>query len=533
MSSRAERAKEPSQTERGERRGLPTGRKLLPRSVINGEGLTRACAQLRFRSGAVWHGGKAAINQETAASSPRSQPRRARLQLRGAQTCRPVSERGKLPTPSLKSVRFSSGEHHPARAELFSSAFWTTLLVPERRRTPGSCGQRGPRRGRDPATAPLTVRRGPRAARPALTISERPSRQAFWKRACLSSWGRSLKPVYLICGNRAQSEPRRADKRSAQTALPALPGPSAQTFRPPPHLALAAQLPEELLVLELAALVGDDPRHGAGPPLPSARPALSRPRHSPRPLLAPAGAPPLPLPPPSLLPSPPLLPPRAHSRCRRPLCSPSLPSDFLPASRTPPNSRAIHNSAPPPRMRLVAPRRAPGARAPPSEAGRGGGGNRATSSARSEPPPQGWGSREPPASLCRAGSRGSFRLPTAGASGPSAAWGRAPSALRWAQSFQSSSVSSAFCALRWAQPPQPPRTLQPPQPYSEHSPLSPMVGAVPSVSLSSLSSLSHIQFTSKAQNTAPTATHFSPLPGPCPYRTHTTCPKPFIPPSPP
>lgn len=31
-----------------------------------------------------------------------------------------------------------------------------------------------------------------------LTTSERPSLQAFWKRACLSSWGRSLKPVYLI-----------------------------------------------------------------------------------------------------------------------------------------------------------------------------------------------------------------------------------------------------------------------------------------------------------------------------------------------
>ena len=30
------------------------------------------------------------------------------------------------------------------------------------------------------------------------TISERPSLQAFWKRACLSSWGLSLKPVYLI-----------------------------------------------------------------------------------------------------------------------------------------------------------------------------------------------------------------------------------------------------------------------------------------------------------------------------------------------
>ncbi len=32
-----------------------------------------------------------------------------------------------------------------------------------------------------------------------LTISERPSRHAFWKRASLSSCGRSRKPVYLIC----------------------------------------------------------------------------------------------------------------------------------------------------------------------------------------------------------------------------------------------------------------------------------------------------------------------------------------------
>lgn len=35
-----------------------------------------------------------------------------------------------------------------------------------------------------------------------LTISERPSRHAFPKRACLSSCGRSRKPVYLICKQR-------------------------------------------------------------------------------------------------------------------------------------------------------------------------------------------------------------------------------------------------------------------------------------------------------------------------------------------
>lgn len=117
--------------------------------------------------------------------------------------------RGELPTPSLRSVRSSSGEHHPARAGLFSGALWTALLAPERRRAPAGCGQRGPRRGQEPAKRPADSTARPGAARPALTISERPSRQAFWKRACLSSWGRSLKPVYLICGNRAQSEPRR------------------------------------------------------------------------------------------------------------------------------------------------------------------------------------------------------------------------------------------------------------------------------------------------------------------------------------
>lgn len=66
-----------------------------------------------------------------------------------------------------------------------------------------------PEARREPAKRPADSTTRPGAARPALTISERPSRQAFWKRACLSSWGRSLKPVYLICGNRAQSEPRR------------------------------------------------------------------------------------------------------------------------------------------------------------------------------------------------------------------------------------------------------------------------------------------------------------------------------------
>lgn len=67
-----------------------------------------------------------------------------------------------------------------------------------------------------PAASPKLLQREPSAARPGaggpagsaapLTISERPSRQAFWKRACLSSCGRSLKPVYLICGEQgAQS----------------------------------------------------------------------------------------------------------------------------------------------------------------------------------------------------------------------------------------------------------------------------------------------------------------------------------------
>lgn len=55
----------------------------------------------------------------------------------------------------------------------------------------------------------------------------------------------------------------------AHSLLPPLPPAGtprhpARRFRPAsPHLTLPAQLPEELLVLELAALVGDDPRHGA------------------------------------------------------------------------------------------------------------------------------------------------------------------------------------------------------------------------------------------------------------------------------
>lgn len=53
----------------------------------------------------------------------------------------------------------------------------------------------------------------PRAGARRLTISERPSRQAFWKRVWRSSWGRSLKPVYLICkaetARNQESNPRR------------------------------------------------------------------------------------------------------------------------------------------------------------------------------------------------------------------------------------------------------------------------------------------------------------------------------------
>lgn len=139
-----------------------------------------------------------------------------------------------------------------------------------------------------------------------LTISERPSRQAFWKRAWRSSWGRSLNPVYLICkaetARNQEPNPRRRPRARPPRAAPIrtsrvcgqtaararLPlhgrrrgvpgGRAAQTFlRPgplgarrglrPPHLTFAAQLPEELLVLELASLVGHDARH-----LPALRP---------------------------------------------------------------------------------------------------------------------------------------------------------------------------------------------------------------------------------------------------------------------
>jgi hypothetical protein len=171
------------------------------------------------------------------------------------------------------------------------------------RRRPEPAGPRGPRATSDP--------RPPRSPRPPrrLTISERPSRQAFWKRVWRSSWGRSLKPVYLICKAERPAEIRRAIRGSArppapirasrdcgQTACPGeiaprrvrprgVPGYRAgQTFlragplgarrglraaRPAasPHLTLAAQLPEELLVLELASLVGHNARH-----LPALRP---------------------------------------------------------------------------------------------------------------------------------------------------------------------------------------------------------------------------------------------------------------------
>lgn len=80
------------------------------------------------------------------------------------------------------------------------------------------------------------------------------------------------------------------------------------------HLALAAQFPEELLVLELAALVGHHPRHGDGDGA-AASPAQ---RGSPCPLLAPRSPGPTrrgrshhrpPPQPPRTQPPPPRLPP--------------------------------------------------------------------------------------------------------------------------------------------------------------------------------------------------------------------------------
>lgn len=161
-----------------------------------------------------------------------------------------------------------------------------------------------------PAQQVTRARLGARRPQPRrLTISERPSRQAFWKRAWRSSWGRSLKPVYLICkaetARNQEPNPRRCSRARPPRAVPirtsrvcgqtpararlplrrrrrGAPGHrAAQTFlRPgplrarrglraarPPHLTFAAQLPEELLVLELASLVGHDTRH-----LPALRP---------------------------------------------------------------------------------------------------------------------------------------------------------------------------------------------------------------------------------------------------------------------
>lgn len=157
-----------------------------------------------------------------------------------------------------------------------------------------------------PRAPGLPDRPPPRRHRPRrLTISERPSRQAFWKRAWRSSWGRSLKPVYLICKaerrtarnhkpnpRRRPPAPRGADKSQSRVCgrtaaaerrparrprranfpppgpTPGAPRPPRPPARPPhPHLTLAAQLPEKLLVFELASLVRHDARH-----LPALRP---------------------------------------------------------------------------------------------------------------------------------------------------------------------------------------------------------------------------------------------------------------------
>lgn len=100
------------------------------------------------------------------------------------------------------------------------------------RRRPLSSGSRGGR-GVVPGTRPGPARSfppksatsdppgRPRAPRPRrLTISERPSRQAFWKRAWRSSWGRSLKPVYLICKRQRTARNQEPNPRSRPHALP-------------------------------------------------------------------------------------------------------------------------------------------------------------------------------------------------------------------------------------------------------------------------------------------------------------------------
>lgn len=87
--------------------------------------------------------------------------------------------------------------------------------APAQQVTRARLGPRGPR-PRAPPRAPAPPRR--------LTISERPSRQAFWKRAWRSSWGRSLKPVYLIC----KAETARNQKPNPRRRLRARPPRAAQ-----------------------------------------------------------------------------------------------------------------------------------------------------------------------------------------------------------------------------------------------------------------------------------------------------------------
>lgn len=106
---------------------------------------------------------------------------------------------------------------------------------------------REPRRSRrrpEPAwaaAAPVQqVTRAPHPAPPSrrLTISERPSRQAFWKRAWRSSWGRSLKPVYLICKaetarKSGAKSPRRRPPRAAPIRASRVSGQTAARARLP------------------------------------------------------------------------------------------------------------------------------------------------------------------------------------------------------------------------------------------------------------------------------------------------------------
>lgn len=105
--------------------------------------------------------------------------------------------------------RSSQSPATPSKEPLGLIASAPSSSPPPPRSSPKLFGEAAPRSqpGGSPGD-PQSTPRGPQTQpgdppkRPPapLTISERPSRQAFWKRACLSSWGRSLKPVYLICG---------------------------------------------------------------------------------------------------------------------------------------------------------------------------------------------------------------------------------------------------------------------------------------------------------------------------------------------